>query len=104
MGRNIIIFGADVSSSVHIDNGNQHGLTLVEEPTQGLDDTTLTAEVKYHTNFTQSNRRFVLSLHYNGTESFLFVEATKLYQFKSKDSEIKKIFIVFRYYLKTFCN
>ena len=30
-----------------------------------------------------------LSLHYNGTNSFLFVNATKIYQFKAKDSEIK---------------
>ena len=31
-----------------------------------------------------------LNLHYNGSNSFLFVNATKIYQFKSKDSEIKK--------------
>ena len=28
-------------------------------------------------------------LHYNGSNSFLFVNATKIYQFKAKDSEIK---------------
>ena len=44
-----------------------------EGPTQGLDDTTLIAEAKYPINFTQPNRRFVLSLHYNGSDSFLFV-------------------------------
>ena len=55
---------------------------------QGLDDTTLTAEAKYP-NFTQSGKRFVLSLHYNGSNSFLFVNATKVYQFKAKNSEIK---------------
>ena len=33
---------------------------------------------------------FVLSLHYNGSNSFLFVNATKAYQFRAKDSEIKK--------------
>ena len=31
----------------------------------------------------------MLSLHYNGSNSFLFVNATKIYQFKAKDSEIK---------------
>ena len=30
-----------------------------------------------------------LSLHYNGKNNFLFVNATKIYQFKAKDSEIK---------------
>ena len=34
-------------------------------------------------------KRFVLSLHYNGSNSFLFVNATKIYQFQAKDSEIK---------------
>ena len=31
----------------------------------------------------------MLSIHYNGSNSFLFVNATKIYQFKAKDSEIK---------------
>ena len=30
-----------------------------------------------------------LSLHYNGSNNFLFVNATKIYPFKAKDSEIK---------------
>ena len=46
MGKNVIIFGADMSSSVHIDNKEKDILILGEEPTQGLDDTTLTAEAK----------------------------------------------------------
>ena len=64
-------------------------LILGEGPTQGLDDTTLRAEAKYPMNFTQPGKRFVLSLHYNGSNSFLFVNATKVYQFKAKNSEIK---------------
>ena len=55
-----------------------------------LDDTTLTAEAQYSINFSRSNRKFCLSLHYKGNNSFLFVNATKIYQFKAKDSEIKK--------------
>ena len=31
----------------------------------------------------------MLSIHYNGSNSFLFVNATKIYQFEAKDSEIK---------------
>ena len=64
-------------------------LILGEGPTQRFDDTTLTAEAKNPINFTQSGKRFVLSLHYNGSNSFLFLNATKIYQFKAKDSEIK---------------
>ena len=29
-------------------------------------------------------------MYYNGSNSFLFVNATKIYQFKAKDSETKK--------------
>ena len=89
MGKNVIIFGADMSSSVHVDNNNSYILILGEGPTQGLDGTTLTAEARNPINFTQPNKRFVLSLHYNKSKSFLFVNATKTYQFKSKDSETK---------------
>ena len=88
-GKNVIIFGADMSSSVHIDNKNKDILILVEGSTQGLGDTTLTAEAIYPINFTQPNKRFVLSLHYNGSSSFVFVNTTKIYQFKEKNSEIK---------------
>ena len=41
MGTNVIIFVADISSSVHIDNKNKDICNLSERPTQGLDDTTL---------------------------------------------------------------
>ena len=39
-------------------------------PTQGLDDTTLTADKKYSMNFTESKKKFCLSLHYNGANSY----------------------------------
>ena len=78
-----------MSSSVHVDNKGKDILILVEGPTQELDDTTLTAEAKYSINFTQSGKRFVLSLHYSGSNSFLFVHAKKVYQSKTKNSEIK---------------
>ena len=78
-----------MSSSAHVDNKGKDILILGEGPIQGLDDTTLTAETKYPINFTQSGKGFVLSLHYNGKNSFLFVNATKIYQFKAKNSEIK---------------
>ena len=34
-------------------------------------------------------KRFVLSLRYNGSNSFLCINSTKIYQFKAKDSELK---------------
>ena len=74
---------------MHIDNKGKDILILDELPTQGLDDIILRAEGKYPINFTQSGKRFVLSLRYNGNNNFLFVNATKIYQSKAKESEIK---------------
>ena len=89
MEKYVIIFKSDMSSSVHIDNKNKDILIFGKVTTQELDDTASTAEAKYPMNFTQPKKRFVLSLHYNGSNSFLFVNATKIYQFTAKDSEIK---------------
>ena len=92
----------DMSSSLYIDNKKKYVLILGKVPTQRLDDTTLTAEAQYSINFSRLNRKFCLSLHYNGSNSFLFVNATKIYQFKAKDSGTKKIFLVFRKYFRRF--
>ena len=78
-----------MSSYVHVDNIGKDILILGKGPTQGSDDTTLTAEAKYPINFTQSGKRFALSPYYNGSNSFLFVNVKKVYQFKVKNSEIK---------------
>ena len=74
---------------MHIDNKKKDILVLGFGPTQGLDDTSLTEEAQYSINFSGPNRKCCLSLHYNGSNSFLFVNAIKIYQFKAKDSEIK---------------
>ena len=89
-GKNIIIFRVVMSSYVRVDNKKKDVLVLGFSPTQGLDDTTLTAEAQYLINFSRSNRKFFLSLHYNGSNSFVFVNAAKIYQFTAKDSKIKK--------------
>ena len=56
-GRNCIIFGVDMSSSVHVDNKKRDILILGKGPTEGLDGTTLTAEKLYSINFTENNRK-----------------------------------------------
>ena len=72
LGRNVIIFGVDMSSSTKIDNKKKDILILGESPTQGLEHT-LGAEKIYLINFTEHNKKFCLSLHYNGANSYLFV-------------------------------
>ena len=56
-GQNVLIFGVDMSSSIHIDNKNKDILVLVRGPTQGL-ESTLTAEKMCSINFTASKKRF----------------------------------------------
>ena len=51
------LFGADMSSSVHVDNKGKDILNFGERATQGLDDTTLTAEAKYSIDFPQSEKK-----------------------------------------------
>ena len=86
--RNCMIFGVDMSSPVHVDNKKKDILIIGEGPTQGLDGTTLTAEKKYSINFTENNKKFYLSLHYNGANSYLFVNGKEIIKFKANDSEI----------------
>ena len=76
-----------MSSSAHIDNKKKDILVLGIGPTPGLKHT-LTAEKMYAINFTVMNIKFCLTLHYNGANSYLFVNGTEIYKFKEKDSEI----------------
>ena len=43
---------------------------------------------KFFINFTVVNKKICLSLHYNGANSYLFVNGTEIYKFKAKESEI----------------
>ena len=87
-GKNVIIFGADMNSSIHVDNKGKDILILGIGPTQGLGEHSLTAEKMYSINFTVTNVQFCLSLHYNGANSYLSVNSREIYKFKAKDSEI----------------
>ena len=75
--RNVLIFGADMSFSVHRTNRANYIYFMGDGLTQGIHDTTLYVEKKYYRNFTEPNVKFVLSLHYNGNNSYLFVNKNK---------------------------
>ena len=47
-------------------------------------------EAKCYINFSRSNKKYRLSPDYNGSYSFLFVNTTKIHQFKVKNSGTKK--------------
>ena len=56
-GQNVLIFGADMSSSAHIDNKKKDILVLGKGPTQGLEHT-LTAEKMYSINLIVTGKVF----------------------------------------------
>ena len=68
-GQNVLMFGADINSSTHIDNKKKDILVLGKRPTQALEHM-LTAEKMYSVNFTEKNKKFCLSLHCNGVNSY----------------------------------
>ena len=74
--------------SIHIDNKEKDILILGLGAAQGLGENSLTAEKRYSINFTVTKKKFCLSLHYNGANSYLFVNGTEIYKFKAKDPEI----------------
>ena len=76
-----------MSSSIHIDNKKKDILVLGRGPAQGL-ESSLTAEKMYSINLTVTKKKFCVTLHYNGANSYLFVNGTEIVKFKAKDSEI----------------
>ena len=60
-GQNVLIFGADISSSIHIDNKKKDILVLGRGPTQGL-ESTLTAEKMHSIGLTVTKKKFLSKL------------------------------------------
>ena len=61
-GRDVLIFGADMSFSIHRTNRANHIYLMGDGLTQGINDTTIYEEKKYFRNFAEPNVKFVLSL------------------------------------------
>ena len=89
MARNIIIFGVNSSNSIHATNKKQNILILGHGLTEKVNNTAIYAEEMYPSNFSAENKLFCLSLHYNGNNSYLFVNGKEFTKFKAKKSEIK---------------
>ena len=87
---NVLIFGVYESSLVHANNKVNNIYVMGDLFVQGINDTTLYAEKIYSQNFTAVNKKFVLSLHYNGDDSYLFVNGKQELKFKAKDDQIVK--------------
>ena len=87
-GQNVVIFVVDMNSSIHVDNKGKDILILGKDPTQELGEHSLTAGKMYSINFSKDNIKFYLRFHYNGANSYLFVNGTEIIRFKAKNSEI----------------
>ena len=88
--RNVIIFGVHENSVFHSNNKTNNIYIMGKDYVQGINDTTLYADKIYSHNFTQPRKKFVLSLHYNRIDSYLFVSGKQELKFKFKTENLVK--------------
>ena len=88
--RNVLIFGVDMSGSIHATNKANNIYAIGKDFIQGINGTTIYAEKNFYRNFTDRGKKFVLSLHYNGDESYLFVNGRQELKFKCKKDQLVK--------------
>ena len=89
-GRNVLIFGVEMSFSVHATNRANNIYVMGGGLTQGIHDTTLHVEKNYYRNFTDPGKKFVLCLHYDGDDSYLFVNGRQELKLKCKTDQLVK--------------
>ena len=86
--KNVVIFGVDTSSSIQATNRANNIYVMGKEFIQGINGATIYAEKLFHNNFTEFGVKFLLSLHYNGNNSYLFANGRQELKFKAKDDQI----------------
>ena len=89
-GRNVINFGVDMSFSKHGNNNANNIYVMGKDYIQEMNDTKIYAEKMYYRNFTDPGKKFVLSLHYNGNNSYLYVNGNQELKFKTKTDQLIK--------------
>ena len=90
LARNVIIFGVDMSVSKHANNKANNIYVMGKYYVQKINDTTIYVEKMYDINFTDPGKKIVLSLHYNGNDSYLFVNGRQELKFKTKTDQLVK--------------
>ena len=85
-----MIFGVDMSFSKHANNKRNNIYVMGKDYVQRINDTTIYAEKMYYRNFTDPGKKFVLSLHYNGNNSYLYVNGNQELKFKAKTDQLVK--------------
>ena len=89
-GRNVIIFGVDMSFSKHANNKANNIYVMGKDYIQKINDTKIYAEKMYYRNFTDPGKKFVLRLHYNDNNSYLYVNGNQELKIKAKTDHLVK--------------
>ena len=89
-GRNVLIFGVEMSFSVHATNRANSIYVMGNGLTQGIHSTTLYVEKNYWRSFTDPGKKFIISLHDDGDESYFFVNGRNELKFKAKTNQLVK--------------
>ena len=87
-GRNIVIFGVDMSSSAHVDNKGKDIFNSWNRSNTRVRWAFINCKKIYSINLTDHSKKCCLSLHYNRTNNYLFVNSAEIIKFKAKDSNI----------------
>ena len=90
LARHVIIFGVDMSFSKRANNKANNIYLMGKDYVQKINDTTIYAEKMYNRKFTDPGKNFVLNLHYNGNDSYLFVNGRQELKFKTKTDQLVK--------------
>ena len=90
LARNVLIFCADMNFNSHANNKANNIYVMGKDFIQGINNTTLYAEIEFHNNFKELRVEFILSLHYNGDNSYLFVNGYQELKFNTKNDQILK--------------
>ena len=88
LARNVIIYGADMGFSKHANNKANNIYVMGKDYIQKINYTTIYAEKMFYRNFTNPGKKFILSLHYNGDNSYLFVNGREELKFKTRTNQI----------------
>ena len=73
-----------MSFSKHANNKANNIYVMGKDHIQKINDTTIYAEKKFHTNFTKAEKKFVLSLHYYNAIVIYLSMVAKNYNLKQK--------------------
>ena len=79
-----------MSFSEHANNKANNIYVMGKDYIKKINDTTIYAEtiLYFYRNFTDPGHKFVLTLHYNGDNSYLFVNGKQELKFKTKSDQM----------------